>query len=99
MKSVTSVLSRASELEIEQLKITLTRRIDNWRWDPRVKKGWWDGKISYFHRDMYVPAGLWEVVKDNVLLCQNVVKTFFVLTRKKKKRKKRKRKSRLSLSI
>ena len=57
-------LRDASEMEIEQLKITLTRRIDNWRWDPRVKKGWWDGRITYFHRDMYVPAGLWEVVRD-----------------------------------
>ena len=57
-------LRDASEIEIEQLKITLTKRIESWRWDPRVKKGWWDGKISYFHRDMYVPAGLWQVVRD-----------------------------------
>lgn len=57
-------LKDASELELEQLKITLTRKINNWRWDPRVKKGWWDGNISYFHRDMYVPSGLWNVVRD-----------------------------------
>ena len=57
-------LRDATEIEIDQLRITLTRRIDNWRWDPRVKKGWWDGKISYFKNEMYVPAGLWSLIRD-----------------------------------
>jgi superfamily II DNA or RNA helicase len=57
-------LRDASEIEMDQLKISLTRKIENWRWDPRVKKGWWDGKVSYFHREQYVPAGLWQVVRD-----------------------------------
>ena len=35
---------------------------------------------------------LWEVVKDNVLLCQNVVKTFFVLKREKKRKEEKKEK-------
>ena len=49
-------LRDATELEMDQLKITLTKRIENWRWDPRVKKGWWDGRISYFRNEMYVPS-------------------------------------------
>ena len=57
-------LRDASEMEMDQLKISLTRKIENHRWDPRVKKGWWDGKVSYFHREQYVPAGLWQVVRD-----------------------------------
>jgi len=57
-------LRDATELEIDQLRITLTKRIDSWRWDPRVKKGFWDGKISYFKNEMYVPAGLWQVIRD-----------------------------------
>jgi superfamily II DNA or RNA helicase len=57
-------LRDATNLEIDQLKITLTKRIDNWRWDPRVKKGWWDGRISYFRNEMYVPSGLWQIIRD-----------------------------------
>ena len=47
-------------LEMEQLKITFTKEVANAKWDPRVKKGWWDGKISYFKSNRYLPAGLWH---------------------------------------
>jgi superfamily II DNA or RNA helicase len=54
----------ASELEIDQLNESLRKRIDNWRWDPRVKKGWWDGYISYFKNEKYAPSGLWNEIME-----------------------------------
>ena len=57
-------LTEATEMELEQLKITFTKEAANAKWDPRVKKGWWDGKISYFKSNRYLPAGLWNEVVD-----------------------------------
>lgn len=57
-------LTEATEIEISQLDLTLKKRIDSWKWDPRVKKGWWDGYISYFLKQRYVPSGLWKEVLD-----------------------------------
>jgi len=51
-----------TELELEQLKISLTRRIDAWRFNPLVKKGVWDGYVSYVKDDKWVPAGLWQEI-------------------------------------
>lgn len=55
-------VDEASELEIEQLNISLTKRIDSWRFNPLVKKGIWDGYISYFKDNKWIPAGLWRYV-------------------------------------
>ena len=52
----------ATELELEQLNISLTRRIENHRFNPLVKKGIWDGYISYFKDNQWIPAGLWQEV-------------------------------------
>lgn len=52
-------LLSASELEIEQLKLTFEKESPNAKWDPRVKKGFWSGKINYFKAYKYLPAGLW----------------------------------------
>jgi len=52
----------ATELELEQLNISLTRRIENHRFNPLVKKGIWDGYISYFKDDQWIPSGLWQEV-------------------------------------
>lgn len=54
----------ASALELEQLNISLTKRIDSWRFNPLVKKGVWDGYISYIKDDKWIPAGLWKEVMD-----------------------------------
>ena len=54
----------ASELELEQLKISLTKRIDSWRFNPLVKKGVWDGYISYIKDDKWIPSGLWRHIID-----------------------------------
>ena len=57
-------IDEASELEIEQLNITFNRRIENWRFHPLVKKGLWDGYISYIKDDKWIPSGLWKEVMD-----------------------------------
>ena len=57
-------LTSASELEIEQLNLSFTREAANAKWDPRVKKGWWDGRISYFKGNRYLPSGLWHEVME-----------------------------------
>lgn len=53
-------LTSASELEMEQVRLSFTKEAANAKWDPRVKKGWWDGKISYFKSNRYLPSGLWH---------------------------------------
>ena len=55
-------IDEITELELEQLRIALTKRIDNWRFNPLVKKGVWDGYISYMKDDKWIPAGLWRYV-------------------------------------
>ena len=57
-------INEATELELEQLKISLTKRIDSWRFNPLVKKGVWDGYVSYIKDDKWIPAGLWKHVID-----------------------------------
>lgn len=52
-------LIEASQIELDQLNMTFEKEAANARWDPRVKKGWWSGKISYFKSNKYLPAGLW----------------------------------------
>ena len=57
-------LTEATEMEIEQLNLTFKKQVANAKWDPRVKKGWWDGNISYFKSNRYLPSGLWNEVVD-----------------------------------
>ena len=54
----------ATELELEQIRISLTKRIESWRFNPLVKKGVWDGYVSYIKDDKWIPAGLWKHVID-----------------------------------
>ena len=55
-------IDEATELEIEQVKISLTKRIESWRFHPLVKRGVWDGYVSYIKDDKWIPAGLWKYV-------------------------------------
>ena len=54
----------ATELELEQLRLSLTKQIHNARFNPRVKNGNWDGSYCYLYQNKYVPAGLWKIVFD-----------------------------------
>ena len=67
----------ATELELEQLNITFNRRIDNWRFHPLVKKGLWDGYISYMKDDKWIPSGLWKEVMDMAKTYKYELKTNF----------------------
>ena len=55
-------LIEATENEIDQLNSSLTKRIAKYKFHPLVKKGLWDGYISYFKNDRYIPLGLWHYV-------------------------------------
>ncbi len=55
-------IDAATELELEQLNISLNRRIESWRFNPLVKKGLWDGYVSYIKDDKWIPSGLWREV-------------------------------------
>jgi superfamily II DNA or RNA helicase len=55
-------VDEATELELEQLNISLTKRIDSWRFNPLVKRGVWDGYVSYFKDNKWIPSGLWRYV-------------------------------------
>ncbi len=60
-------IDEASELELEQLNISLTKRIEGWRFNPLVKRGVWDGYVSYIKDNKWIPAGLWRHV---MILCK-----------------------------
>jgi len=55
-------IDESTELELEQIRISLTKRIDSWRFNPLVKRGVWDGYVSYIKDDKWIPAGLWRYV-------------------------------------
>jgi len=55
-------IDRATDLELEQLNISLNKRIESWRFNPLVKKGLWDGYVSYIKDDKWIPSGLWREV-------------------------------------
>ena len=57
------VIDSCTELEYEQLKSSLTKKIEGWRFHPLVKKKVWDGNISFIKRNK-IPAGLWKEVID-----------------------------------
>ena len=55
-------IDECTEIELEQIRISLTKRIDSWRFNPLVKRGVWDGYVSYIKDDKWIPAGLWRYV-------------------------------------
>jgi superfamily II DNA or RNA helicase len=54
-------LYEASELELDQIKFSLRKRIRGWFYNPLVKRKLWDGYISFF-KDGYIPIGLWNEI-------------------------------------
>ena len=57
------VIDACTELEYEQLKSSLTKKIEGWRFHPLVKKKVWDGNVSFVKRNK-IPAGLWKEILD-----------------------------------
>ena len=57
------IIDECTEIEYEQLKLSLTKKIEGHRFHPLVKKKIWDGNISFLKRNK-IPAGLWKEVID-----------------------------------
>lgn len=57
------IIEECTELEYEQMRLSLTKRIEGWRFHPLVKKRLWDGYISYIKGNK-IPSGLWKEVLD-----------------------------------
>ena len=53
----------ATVLERKQLSLSLTKKLEYYNFLPVAVKKKWDGIVSYFHNDKYVPIGLWKEVK------------------------------------
>lgn len=62
-------LLEASAQELDHLSVHFTRKIESARFDPRVKRGVWDGMVSYFKRGRFLAAGLWG---ELVQLCERM---------------------------
>ena len=50
--------------ELNQLKLSLRRRITNAHFHPLVKAGHWDGYIEFIDKYCRIPFGLWNVVQE-----------------------------------
>ena len=57
------IIEECTEMEYDQMKLSLTKRIDGWRFHPLVKKKLWDGYISYIKGNK-IPSGLWKEVME-----------------------------------
>jgi superfamily II DNA or RNA helicase len=55
------ILIESTKGEYNQLKLYLTRKVNNYRFMKRVKLGVWDGNIDYF-KDGFIDFGLWQEV-------------------------------------
>jgi len=53
----------ASVLERKQLSLSLTKKLEYYNFLPPAVKKRWNGIVSYFHKDRFVPVGLWQELK------------------------------------
>lgn len=68
------ILTEASRVEFNQLKLWLTRHVKGYKYMPAYKMGVWDGKQSYF-RNGKINMGLW---KEVLLACNEIGMPFFI---------------------
>jgi len=52
--------------EIQQLKVILNKKIQNYKFHPLCKKGLWDGNISFIDKCNRFPIGLWNYVLNEM---------------------------------
>lgn len=57
-------LIEGTALEKKQLALSLTKKLEYHRFLPETVKAKWNGIVTYFHKDMYIPIGLWKEVKN-----------------------------------
>ncbi|MCK9574552.1 MAG: DEAD/DEAH box helicase family protein [Candidatus Pacearchaeota archaeon] len=53
-------LTEYTKQEIDQIRFSFKRRIQNWRFHPLVKKKIWDGYIAFIDKYNRIPIGLWN---------------------------------------
>lgn len=46
--------------EIEQIRYSFKKKIQNWRFHPLVKKKLWNGEITFIDKYNRIPVGLWN---------------------------------------
>ena len=56
------ILVESTKSEYNQLKLYLTRKVNNYRFMTRFKLGVWDGSVSHFGSDGSINFGLWQEV-------------------------------------
>jgi len=54
----------ADRTEKGQLQKSLTKKLEYYNFLPNPVKAKWNGIISYFHQDKYVPSGLWMELRE-----------------------------------
>jgi superfamily II DNA or RNA helicase len=57
-------LTESEKVERGQLSKSLTKKLEYYNFLPQQVKKRWNGIISYFHQDKYVPSGLWMELSD-----------------------------------
>lgn len=57
-------LEKFEQEELDQLYVSLRRRIRNYRFHPLCKRGMWDGYIDFIDKGLRIPIGLWNIVND-----------------------------------
>ena len=53
------IVTESTRIEYHQLELWLTRHVKGWKYQPAVKAGVWDGKMSYFKNGRF-SMGLWK---------------------------------------
>ena len=51
-----------AQSELEQIRISLTKKIRGWYFNPLVKKKLWDGNVKFIDKFNRIPIGLIEKV-------------------------------------
>lgn len=55
-------ITECTNIELDQFRLCFTKRILNWKFNPSVKKGFWDGYICFLDKWNRVPSGLWQEI-------------------------------------
>lgn len=57
-------IEEANDGELKQMQVSLTKKIKNAWFNPLVKKGIWDGRVSFIDKSHRIPVGLWYYVQE-----------------------------------
>ena len=57
-------ITDVSEIELQQIQLSLRKRIKNAWFHPLVKKKLWDGYIEFIDASLRISSGLWDVVRE-----------------------------------